>query len=528
MPVLVVALDGATFDLLSPWLAEGALPTLSKLMASGTSGELRSTLPPLTAPAWASFMTGKNPGKHGIFDFFQPHAADLDQHKMVNSSHIRAKLLWEYLSEANVAVGVLNVPLTHPPRPVKGYLVPGLLSPDQGQTCYPPHLLRRYHDALGPYRLTPDLLYDPRNTAAFIADLHALCETQSRYAERLFTDHPTDFFMVHFLAPDIAQHKLWHFSDPAHPWHAPVQAAQYGSALRDLYVRLDRAIADLIALMPAGTTVVVMSDHGFGPRCQTVNLNQFFIERGLMRLRRDWRVHTRQWLFNKPRLWHWLGRWLRPLSFADVDWTRTVAYSLGHVGQVYLNVKGRQPFGVVRPDRYQVVRSEVMAELCDLRHPVTGQPLVEQVVVREASAHGPYLDNGPDLHLVMDGYRTMAYPMFAASGDTVTQQRWGNSGDHRPNGILIAAGPPIKAGHTFSTARLVDLAPTLLYLMGVPVPVGMDGEVLRAGITEAYQAEHPVHHQSAVAAVKPSSTLIESEEDVVVRRLRELGYMEGT
>ena len=180
MPVLVIALDGATFDLLDPWLAEGALPTLAGLMAAGTSGELGSTLPPVTAPAWASFMTGKNPGKHGVFDFFHTQPTDLDQYELVNSSHIRAKTLWEYLSEAQVRVGVLNVPLTHPPRPVNGYLVPGLLSPDQGQTCYPPDLLQPYRDALGPYRLTPDLSCRPGDVAAFIADLHALCETQSR------------------------------------------------------------------------------------------------------------------------------------------------------------------------------------------------------------------------------------------------------------------------------------------------------------------------------------------------------------
>ncbi len=525
MPILVVALDGATFDLLSPWLAEGTLPTLARLIAAGASGELSSTLPPLTAPAWVSFMTGKNPGKHGIFDFFRPHAADLDQYEMVNSSHIRAKLFWDYLSEAGKRVGVLNVPVTHPPRPVNGYLVPGLLSPDQGQTCYPPDLLLPYQKELGPYRLTPDLLYQPDNTAVFIADLHALCDSQSRYAQRLCADHSTDFLMVHFLAPDIAQHKLWHYSDPSHPWYDPAQAAQYGSALRDLFARLDQAIADLIALMPAETTVLVMSDHGFGPSHQIVNLNQFFIQTGLMKLKRGWRVWGRQSLFKRPRLWRWAGRWLRPVAFADVDWAQTTAYSLGHIGQVYLNVNGRQPFGIVEPDGYETVRAQVMAHLRLLRHPVTGQPLVEQMIVREAAVHGPYLDHGPDLHLVLDGYRTMAYPMFAADGRIVTEQRLGNSGDHRANGILIAAGPAIKAGHTVTAARLVDLAPTILYLLGVPVPDDMDGRVLGEAIVEPYQRARPVVFQTAVSPPDPITLLNQSEADEVARRLRNLGYL---
>lgn len=525
MPVLVIALDGATFAVLNPWLAEGVLPTLARLIAAGTSGELSSTLPPLTAPAWASFMTGKNPGKHGVFDFFLSTAADLDRYEMVNSSHIQAKLLWEYLSEAQVRVGALNVPVTHPPRPVNGFLVPGLLSPDQGQTCYPPDLLLPYQEALGPYRLTPNLLYHPNNVAAFVADLHALCQRQSRYAQRLYTDHPVDFFMVHFLAPDIAQHKLWHYSDPAHPWHDPAEAAQHGAALRDLFARLDQAIADLIALMPAETTVIVMSDHGFGPCHQRVNLNSFFIRKGLMRLKRTLPVRGRQWLFNRPRLWRGVGRWLRPLSFADVNWAQTTAYSLGHIGQVYLNVQGRQPFGAIPPEAYEATRAAVMAHLRQLRHPVSGRPLVAQIITREAAAHGPFLDHGPDLHLVLDDFRAVAYPMFAADGRVVSEQRLGNSGDHRPNGILIAAGPPINAGQTLTGARLIDLAPTLLYLLGVPVPDDMDGLVLWEAIRETYRADHPLKRQTAVIPTNPTTPLSPSEEQAVARRLRDLGYM---
>ena len=523
MPVLVIALDGATFDLFDPWLAGGALPALARLMATGASGELRSTLPPVTAPAWVSFMTGKNPGKHGVFDFFRPDAANFDQYEMVNSSHIRAKLLWEYLSGAGVRVGVLNVPVTHPPRPVNGYLVPGLLSPDQGQTCYPPDLLQPYQKELGPYRLTPSILYHPDNAAAFIADLHALCDTQSRYAQRLYADQPTDFFMVHFLAPDIAQHKLWHYSDPGHPWHDPRPAAKYGSALRDLFIRLDGAIAELIALMPAGTTVVVLSDHGFGPHHQTINLNSFFIRTGLMRLKPGRRA--RQWLFNRPRAGHRLERWLRPLAFADVDWTQTVAYSVGHIGQVYLNVKGRRPFGIIEPDSYEEAKAQVMEQLRLLRHPVTRQPLVDEIIAREAAARGPFLDYGPDLHLVMDGYRTMAYPLFAGDGRVFSGNRLGNSGDHRPNGIFIAAGPPLKAGHSLSGARLIDLAPTLLYLSGVPVPDDMDGQVLRDAIAESYRQAHPEQSQASIAAANPATPFSPPDEATVAQRLRELGYL---
>jgi predicted AlkP superfamily phosphohydrolase/phosphomutase len=271
--------------------------------------------------------------------------------------------------------------------------------------------------------------------------------------------------------------------------------------------------------------VLVMSDHGFGPSYQIVNLNQFFIQTGLMKLKRGWRARGRQALFKRPRLWRGAGRWLRPLAFADVDWAQTVAYSLGHIGQVYLNVRGRQPFGIIEPESYEAARAQVMAQLRLLRQPATGRPVVEQMIVREAAAHGPYLDYGPDIHLVLDGYRAMAYPMFAADGRIVTEHRLGNSGDHRANGILIAAGPAIQAGQTIAAARLVDLAPTILYLLGVPVPDDMDGRVLKEAIVESYQSTHPVLFETAVSPPDPITPLTPSEADEVARRLRNLGYL---
>ena len=208
--LLIIGLDGATFDLIKPWAAEGKLPTLAKLMQDGVTGNLESTLPPVTSPAWPTFMTGKNPGKHGVFDFIRPRAGTFD---MVNASQIKGKLLWEILSEAGYSVGVLNVPITYPPRKVNGYMVPGLLSPDQGKTVYPPDLLKPYEAELGKYRLTPNVQYKAGNEDEFIADLHDLIDTQLRYALRLMKDHPTDVLMLHFLATDNGSHALWRFMD---------------------------------------------------------------------------------------------------------------------------------------------------------------------------------------------------------------------------------------------------------------------------------------------------------------------------
>ncbi len=557
-PILVVGLDGATLDLIRPWAEAGYLPNLARLIESGASGELESTLPPVTSPAWPSFMTGKHPDRHGVFDFIRPNlgAAHLraGAFDMVNASQIDGRTVWEYLSDAGLRVGVLNVPVTYPPRKVNGYLVPGLLSPDQGKTTYPPDFLKPYEAELGPYRLTPRVSYKPGNEDDFIADVFDLIETQARYVLRLARDYPTDFLMVHFLATDVAQHALWKHQDATHPYHRPDEAARYGTALRDIYARLDKAVGQLIEQLPADTTVIVMSDHGFGPLHRIVNLNNFFIERGLMALKRAPWVQARAWAFRRgltpAAIWRVIERaglqdmvWRvskkarnevvsKFLSFEDVDWSRTLAYSIGHVGQVYLNVQGREPHGIIAPQDYVSVREQVMVALRELRDPGTGRPLVERIIPREQSAGeparepGPYLERGPDLHVVMEDYRTIAFPLFAADGKIVTQQIRGDSGGHRRHGVFIACGPEVRRGPAVVGARIVDLAPTILHLMGVPVPDDMDGRVLEDILTGEFAARRQVVRQAAAWVDSSPVDFSDDEQVEVEERLRALGYLD--
>ena len=552
--LLIIGLDGATFDLIKPWAAEGKLPTLAKLMLDGVSGDLESTLPPVTSPAWPTFMTGKNPGKHGVFDFIRPRAGTFD---MVNASQIKGKLLWEILSEASYAVGVLNVPITYPPRKVNGYMVPGLLSPDQGKTVYPPDLLKPYEAALGKYRLTPNVQYKAGNEDEFIADLYDLIATQLRYALRLMQDHPTDVLMLHFLATDNGSHALWRFMDKMHPRYDPALAAKYGDALLKVYQQLDEAVRQVqeaaSKMQPhrgtsrdAGCNTIIMSDHGFGPLHRTINLNILFIEKGLMRLKPKFFTQLRWWAFrngltpataykmlSKLGLQNITAKVSRKarnemvgkfLSFEDVDWSKTIAYSMGHVGQIYINVQGREPQGSVTPDRYAAARQQVIAALNTLIDPATGKSLVDRVIPREEAAHGPYADQGADLHLILDGYKTIAFPLFATEGRVLTPQIRGDSGCHRLHGIFIGSGAAFATGAAVNNARIIDLAPTILHILNVPVPEDMDGRVL----TEALAPELRGKAALIGAAATTSTAQVdftEEEQAEVEDRLRALGYL---
>ncbi len=552
--LLILGLDGATFDLINPWAAEGNLPALAELMQDGVTGDLESTLPPVTSPAWPTFMTGKNPGKHGVFDFIRPRAGSFD---MVNASQIRGKLLWEILSEAGYSVGVLNVPITYPPRPVNGYIVPGLLSPDQGKSVYPPDLLKPYEAELGKYRLTPNVQYKAGNEDEFIADLHDLIDTQLRYALRLMKDHPTDVLMLHFLATDNGSHALWRFMDKTHPRFDPALAAKYGDALQKVFQHLDSAIAQIKSEIRNPTLprsgdysekleIIVMSDHGFGPLHRTINLNILFIEKGLMCLKPNFFTQLRWWAFrngltpataykilSKLGLQNITAKVSRKarnealskfLSFEDVDWSKTIAYSMGHVGQVYVNLQGREPHGLVPPDQYQTARQKVIDVLNALIDPASGNLLVDRIIPREEAAQGPYADQGADLHLILDGYKTIAFPLFATEGRVLTPQIRGDSGCHRLHGIFIGQGEAFARNASITGAKITDLAPTILHILNVPVPEDMDGRVLSDALSPELRGR-ATQVGAAAASVQTQVDFTAEEQAEVEDRLRALGYL---
>ena len=535
--VLVFGVDGATFDLIRPWAAAGHLPNFARLMESGAHGELESTLPPVTSPAWPTFMTGCNPGKHGVFDFIRPKG---DSFGLVNSTSIRQPTIWQILSEAGLKVGAMNVPVTYPPHPVNGFMITGLLSPTRGgDVCYPPDLLSRYETTLGPYRITPRVQYTPGAEGPFIADLYDLIDTHSRWGLHLVQQEPWDLFMLHFLSLDVMQHAMWRFMDKSHPRYA---GGAFEDAILEGYARVDAAMGKIIDQVGEGTVVMVMSDHGFGPLHAIVNLNNHLLEKGLLRLKGDPWTRLKAFAFRHGITPETVFRWLsrlkvqnvvarvskgtrnkvmgKFLSYDSVDWSRTKVYSMGHVGQLYLNVAGREPHGIVHQEERPQVLREVMEALQDLPGEA-GRPLVTRQITKDETYHGEYAEEGPDLHVVLDEYRKISFPLFATNGQVVTQQIRGDSGCHRSEGIFIASGAGIRPREAVSGANLMDLAPTILHLLGLPVRSEMDGRVL----TEIMEGAAPIQYKEAQPHVSRETGLDAEDEAEVEERLRSLGYL---
>jgi predicted AlkP superfamily phosphohydrolase/phosphomutase len=555
----VIGLDGATFDLIRPWAEQGKLPNLQRLMDQGVWAPLQSTLPPMTSPAWPSFATGKYPSKHGVFDFVSAHNGSFS---VINATAVDSPTLWDILSAQGKRVGVVNVPVTYPPRPVNGFMITGLLSPTNQQISYPSDLLARYDGEKAQnkthYRVVPSVQYKPGNEAEFIQDLESLIGERARYAIRLMDDHPWDFMMVHFLATDLAQHALWRYMDTSHPQHETGNPFQ--DAILRVYQRADTAVGALLDRLDDETTVIVMSDHGFGPLHGVVNLNMLLWQAGLLHFKRTPMAQLRAFTFRHgltPALaYHWLARlnlqnvvsrvskstrnavFNKFLSFEDVDWKRTIAYSLGHMGQIYLNIKGREApptrSGTVERNGrigpaldYERACERVIEALQTLKTP-DGRPMLDQAIRQSVLSPGSHLDEGPDLHVVLDGYRYISCPLFATDGNVISQQIRGDSGSHRMHGVLIACGPHIAKGAAVSKAHIVDLAPTVLHVLGCPIPDDMDGRVLTEILDASREHSPNPRHPAEPAYPVPEQerhVLSDDEEAELQARLKGFGYL---
>ena len=549
--VFVLALDGATFDLLRPWMAEGRLPNLGRLYGLGAHGFLRSTYPPLTAPAWASFITGKSPENHGLLEFFRrrPGSYQLGLNSRLD---VDGQSIWRVLSDAGKRVGVVSVPLTWPPEPVSGFLITGLLTPrrDDVVFTYPPELGEELRRKLGRYLLQHSEKYLQDEPGRLVRDELAIMGNRFDAALYLLEAKPWDFFMLHLLGGDVLQHGFWQYMDPNHPEYSQEGQARYGEVIRDFYTRVDARLGEVLAHLPHGTHTVVMSDHGFGPLKKYINFNTWLLDQGFIKLRRNlwtqlrylafrlgyhyrlaWEVASRVGLV---RLVIRMGRDKQEqaqrrlfLSLNDVDWSRTSVYSVGNFGQMFVNLRGREPDGCVEPgEHFEAVLAQLETALRELRDPDTGEPVIGEVWRGSELWRGRYADQAPDLFFFTRDMQYKAMGLSDFGSNRVFEGLYGTHAHHRMDGVLILTGPGIRPNFEIHGARLEDLAPTIYHLLGVPVPGDLDGRVL----ADAFVSP-PVIREAAVsdgrerAKARATSGYTEEEEAELAKHLRDLGYV---
>jgi len=462
--VFVLGLDGATYDLIGPWMDEGHLPVLKSLMDSGAYGDLVSVLPPMSPPAWASAVTGVNPGKHAMFDWYRrlPNSRSLVSE---TAKSRRAKAIWTILSEKERPVGVINIPLTDPPDAVNGFIISGMPHTDLREYTYPPGL----SSELGDY-MTDSMgdHLEKDNAEELLEKFTKTYEERLRVTLKLMSERDWDLFWVVFTGTDRIQHYYWKFMDENHPKHEPDAPPKLKNALFDFWTDVDRGIGRIVEALPQDVTLIVLSDHGFGPIYKEVRLNNLIRGRDL-----------------------------------EGD---PICYTDGGIAQlIYLDMQGKLPYGIVPQDKYDEVRDMIARKLMDLRDPETGERVVKEVHRKEDIYRGRYLSKAPDLVAI-------EMPFYYMQGDTVPGRdpvgpvSTTFNAFHQPNGIIIVNGEGIKPGPLGRDQSLMDITPTVLYMLGEPVPRFMDGEVMEDIFDPGYLTGNPIEYSEG-------STAFEMEEE---------------
>lgn len=549
---MVIGLDGATLDLVEPWARAGRLPHLAGLMARGAWGTLRSTVPAATFPAWTSLVTGVNPGRHGILDFTRrtPGSWHLE---FTNRTHRRVPALWNRLEAAGRRVAVLTVPGTYPPEPLDGVMVSGWDSPlatgIDGSFVHPRSLWPEIRSTVGrlPFADFQEIATGPGWHETARDRLLDGVARRGRLATWLLARRRLDALMVVFGESDTVAHHFWRFHDRASPrW----EASPFAGAIGAVYEAIDAAIGAILAVAGAQSLVAVVSDHGSGGAGdRALHLNRRLAEDGLLGFRAPGRAgllgvartaalrlvpHRLQGAVARraPRV---AGRLEAAHRFAGIAWERTVAYSeeLDYHPSVWLNLRGREPEGVVAPRDYRAVRTDVAATLREWRDD-GGRPVLARVLPREEVFDGPALEEAPDLLLepaLVDGYspscrrsdgpgpalRRLARSEFGGG------RGQGMNGAHRRDGLFVLAGPGVAPVGRVPGAEIVDALPTLLALAGLPVPDGLDGVPIGAAL-----ATPPRRGPDEVRVVSGAPVRLDAAAtSEIAARLAALGYVDA-
>jgi predicted AlkP superfamily phosphohydrolase/phosphomutase len=531
-PILVISIDGGSFAALDARMAAGDMPALSALVQGGVRGELRSTIPPITPAAWTSFMTGKRPGKHGVYDFrvYDPRSY---RDTFVSSRAVRDATLWQLLTAAGLRVCTLNLPMTYPPPADAGTVVSGFDTPStRVEFTHPPGLrsriLARFPDygfVATPPADDPNLESDA-GFARFVADVEASVRQRTALALELMADGPWDVFLVHVQDIDALQHKVWH--ELVDATASPARHAR----LREVYRGLDECIAALGAAMPSGCLTFIVSDHGFGTQAGRVFPNVLLRRWGHLRQRgRGWgrlqrsvrkRLQRLGLVASGPRA-DWETR-VRERAFGEslpVHWSATRAYvGVAEIyGLLYLNLRGREPMGIVTPGaEAEALLADLAARFRAVRDPRDGAAAFEAVLRGDEVDADDDFGRRPDLVLVPRGDLTVSRDLNDRLWHDVYPKP---AGTHRPEGILVAAGPGVRAGHV-APVDLIDVAPTLLALAGVAIPDDVDGRALGELFTVAPETSSTPARPDRRA---DAAALSEQEEADVAQRLRALGYL---
>lgn len=550
--VMIIGIDGATFDIIQPMVERGELPAIASIMRSGVWGNLFSTIPSTTSPAWLSLFSGVNPGKLGTFYLTRDSHLTYDEGPPADFSKISVKLLWHCLSGYGKKV-LCVLPFPFPPAKINGVMVSHFkLDMDSEKISFKSY----------PAETATEL--SRRYSGRFIERFKCLHKKSGRTPKKEFLDnlikvsaltteitreislsilerHEWDLFITVFHMPDAIQHRFWSYMDPTHPLYNHKGKETYGNVIFDAYKQVDKAVGDIIQKI-GDTTTIIVSDHGMSPVHKFFYTNRWLKEKGFLSIKGNRnkpsfsmtriplsrileRFHIRTGLipdFHVPSVSR------KPLPIPEeVDWNRTKAYAT--IFGMNINLEGREPCGAVKENEYDDVCEALRQEIYGIKDPETGEKVIENVYRRGEIYSGTCLDDAPDIvYLFKQPFYYVKKDIFSSeifkeitSKEIVTA----NHLNHQSQGIFLAKGPHIVSQAYPDRVHINDITPTILYLMDQPIPKNVDGrilfEILQHGLCNE---RRPVYIEPEYLQGEPGG-LSPEEEGKIKEQLRQLGYI---
>ena len=476
---------------------------------------LESTIPPITPVAWRSFMTGKNPGSHGSFDFYHMKPGSYDR-VLATSFLKKSRTLWRILSDYGKKCVVFNVPHTYPPEKINGCIVSGFLSPSiHSEFTYPKDCKVKLLKNIPEYKIHSRLRYSEIKSTKekFIDELFDMADIHIKAAQFLMNEYKWDFYMMYFRQTDIIQHYLWKYMDKNHPLFEKKESIKYGKKILEIYEKVDAFLSYILKRYTEQTNIIIMSDHGFGPSHEQFHINNWLFKYGYLKMKKTPHTILKQQLaslgltkYSLQKLLSIFRSELRKdgsvkkstvnmretllktilLSLEDIDWGRTTAFSFGTCGQIYINVKDRFPKGNVKNVlEYEKIKSEIKKKILNMDGSKDSKKIIDKIWFKEDIYFGPYVKDSPDILFSPTDYSLSSSYDELGSKRLISKPINDFSGSHRLDGILVMRGPNIKKECRIGRSQIIDLHPTIMHLFGCPVDYSPDGKILREALASS-------------------------------------------
>jgi len=451
--LMIMGLDSAPPELVLDKFRD-ELPNIRGLMERGVYARMRSSDPPITIPAWMVMVTSKNPGSLGLYGFRHRKGYSYTDGWIANSLSVKAEKIWDVLARVGKKACVIGVPPTYPPVSVNGELISCFITPDANREyTHPPELKREIEALVGPYPFDVEFRTDQRDQ--LLKDLHQMTDTHFRVIEHLMTTRPWDFFMFVEIGLDRMHHAFWKYFDKEHPKHEP--GNQYENAMLDYYKRLDDHVGRLLKRIDDDTVVVVVSDHGVKGMRGAFCVNEWLIREGYLVLK------------ERPQS-------VVELEKAAVDWSRTKAWAWGgYYARVFFNVKGREPQGIIEPADFEDERDKLARRLEQITDP-SGRRM-ETRAYKPETLYPISTGDRPDLMVYFDDLYWRSAGTLGHSDIYLSENDTGpDDAVHSQHGTFILHDRQLKQRGQIADIDILDIAPTLLERMKIPIPSSMEGK----------------------------------------------------